>query len=100
MQGDLSTTMLEFSARSAWTRIVPSNLWLRAEEVRRIPKLVLVEESLCFEVMVNLHRSRRCTHNQSFADLRANWIFIRSHIGIGMVFVSQREDRDERAAMV
>ena len=87
MQGGLATALLEFLARSAWARIVPSNLRHCAAESRRAAKWVVVKESLCLEITVNLHRARRRTHNQLFAKLRANWIFIRLHFGIGIVFI-------------
>ena len=88
MQGGLATALLEFFARSTWTRIVPPNLWHRAEEIRHVAKRVVGKEPLCLEVAVDLRRSRRRSRNQRFPKVRANWIFIRSHLGIGIVFVS------------
>ncbi len=63
MQGGPATALFEFLARSAWTRIVPSNLWHRAEEVRHVAKRVVGKEPLCLEITVNLRRSRGRSRN-------------------------------------
>ena len=87
MQGGLATALLEFLARSAWARVVPSNLRHCAAESRRAAKWVVVKESLGLEITVNPHRARRRTHNQRLAKLRANWMSVGSHLGIGIVFI-------------
>ena len=88
VQGSLATALLEFFARPAWTRIVPSNLWHRAEEVRHVAKHVVGKALLGLEIAVNLRRCGRRSRNQRFPKIRANWIFMRSHPGIGVVLVS------------
>ena len=86
MQGGLATALLEFLARSAWARVVPSNLRHSAEG-RHVAKRVVAKESLGLEMTVNLHRARRRTHNQLFAKLRANWMLVGPQLGIGIVFI-------------
>ena len=87
MQRNLPTAVLEFLARTARARIDPFNLWRRAEKVGYVAKRVDGKEPLRLKITVDLRRARRRTHNQRFAKLRAYWIFIRSHLGVGIVFV-------------
>ena len=63
MQGRLATALLELFSRSAWTRVVASNLRHGAAGGSHVTKRVVVKESLCLEITVNLHRARRSAHN-------------------------------------
>ena len=56
--------------------------------------------SFRLEVIVDRHHASSCADDQLLAHFRANWLFLRAHFRLGMMFVRQREDGNKRTTLL
>src|SRR5450759_230857 len=100
MQCGLAAALLEFLARSAWTRFVAPNLRRSATKRSHVAKWFRSKQSLRLEVVVNPIHPCSSAHYQCLAQFCADWLLVGTHCRIGVVFMSQRKYRYKRPAIL